>query len=452
MPGKSTIAALATPAGEGAVALLRISGPLSESITEEVFARKSPPPPRKAILGTYTDVAGHPLDQALYTYYTEGASYTGESTLEIACHGNPLIAQKILEDLQERGCRLAEPGEFTRSAFLNQRMDLSQAEAVMELIQAKSEKAIEVAQRHLRGGLGDRIRKLTQRLIRLCAQLEAYIDFPEEDLPDEDEEGPRADLAGLIAEVHRLIETNRFHESLTQGFKLAILGAPNAGKSSLLNALLDRDRAIVSKTPGTTRDFITEQITYGALNLEVIDTAGLRDGGSEIEKLGMERTIDIAKQADFNLLVIDSADTLPALPQDLLEGLSPENTVVAENKADLESSKDLQDYLPALPHCRISVKAGDGMKALKELLHTNLNALVELPGEETVIINSRHKKLLDEGHGLLRDAQLKLESGSTEELAANDLRAALEAISSITGTAGTEDILDSIFQNFCIGK
>ena len=158
--------------------------------------------------------------------------------------------------------------------------------------------------------------------------------------------------------MHRPIETNRFHESLTQGFKLAILGAPNAGKSSLLNALLDRDRAIVSKTPGTTRDFITEQITYGALNLEVIDTAGLRDGGSEIEKLGMERTIDIAKQADFNLLVIDSADTLPALPQDLLKGLSPANTVVAENKADLESSKDLQDYLPALPHCRISVKAG----------------------------------------------------------------------------------------------
>ena len=452
MPGKPTITALATPAGEAAIALLRVSGPLSGTIAQEAFGNQSPPPPRQATLGTYRNLAGHPIDQALHTYFAEGASYTGEATLEIACHGNPLITQKILDDLQKRGCRLAEPGEFTRTAFLNHRMDLSQAEAVMELIQAKSDKAIAVAQRHLRGGLGDRVRELTDRLIQLCAQLEAYIDFPDEDLPDEDQHGPRAELAAILTEVDRLIETNRYHEALSQGVKLAILGAPNAGKSSLLNALLDKDRAIVSDTPGTTRDFISEHITFGALNLEVIDTASLREGGSEIEQIGMERTLNVADNADFQLLVLDSADAMPTLPPAMLERLTLENCIVVENKTDLETSQDLRDLLPALPHCQISALHGDGLDALRQLLHTHLEALVELPGEEAVVINARHRQLMDTGRQFLLDAQHKLATNAHEELAANDLRAALESISTITGTADTEDILDAVFQNFCIGK
>lgn len=452
MTGKPTITALATPVGESAIALVRISGPQSEVIARDAFSLASPPLPRQASLGTYRNRAGQPLDQALYTYFAEGVSYTGEATLEIACHGNPLIAQKILDDLQERGCHIAEPGEFTRTAFLNQRMDLSQAEAVMELIQAKSDKALAVAQRHLQGGLGDRIREITDRLIQLCAQLEAYIDFPEEDLPDEEAKGPRADLARLLSDVERLIETNRYHEALSQGVKLAILGAPNAGKSSLLNALLDKDRAIVSDTPGTTRDFISEHITFGALNLEVIDTAGLRTGGSEIERIGMERALKVAETADFLLLVLDTTDSFPSLPTALTDRLAPENTLVAENKIDLPESRNFDQQLTALPHCRISTLTHNGLDHLKAALHKKLESIIDLPGEEAVVINSRHKQALEQGRLLLIDAQQTLGVGAPEELAANDLRTALGVISSITGSAGSEEILDAIFQSFCIGK
>ena len=452
MPDKPTITALATPAGEAAIALIRVSGPRSGTIAQEAFGRKSPPPARKACLGNYRSLVGTHLDLAVYTYFEEGASYTGEAILEIACHGNPLIAQKVLDDLHARGCQLAEPGEFTRTAFLNQRMDLSQAEAVMELIQAKSEQALAVAQRHLQGGLGDRVRALSDRLIRLCALMEAYIDFPEEDLPEEDQDGPHDILAKILNDIDLLIETNQYHEALSQGVRLAILGAPNAGKSSLFNALLDRARAIVSKTPGTTRDFISERITFGALSLEIIDTAGLRKDGSEIERIGMARTLEVAKNADFHILVLDTTTDFPELPNDLLGQLSPANTLIAENKTDLGKSRDFGKHLPALPRQRISALTGCGLDAFRLCLREKLDTLVELPGEETIVINARHRTLLEEGRRLLLDAKQMFSDNAPAELAASDLRAALEAISSITGTAGTEDILNEVFQKFCIGK
>ena len=449
---KPTITALATPVGESAVALIRVSGTLVPQIAQEIFGRKSLPKPRQAHLGNYRDLNNVALDQALYTYFEKDGSYTGESTIEIACHGNPLIAQKILEDLLARGCQLAEPGEFTRTAFLNQRMDLSQAEAVMELIQAKSEKALAVAQRHLCGGLGENVRAITAPLIRLCAQLEAYIDFPEEDLPEENQEGPRAELGEILSGIDRLIETNRYHDALSQGIRLAILGAPNAGKSSLLNAILNKDRAIVSDTPGTTRDFLAERITFGGLNLEIVDTAGIRDGGSEIERLGMEHTLKVAENADFYILVIDTTDNLPKFPETLLGKLTPANCLIAENKIDLQDSKTLTEYIPELSRQRISALCGKGLAELKTDLQEKLEAFVELPDGETVVINTRHRILLEEGQKHLLEGQQKLATNGPAELAASDLRAALEKISSITGTTDTEDLLDEIFSSFCIGK
>ena len=452
MPNKPTITALATPSGESAIALIRVSGPLCPDIACQAFCRSKATAPRQAYLGRYRSVDGQIIDEVLYTYFAEGHSYTGEDVLEIACHGNPLIARKILEDLEARGCQLAEPGEFTRTAFLNRRMDLSQAEAVMELIHAKSEKALEVAHRHLRGGIGDKIRTLVEKLTTLCAHLEAYIDFPEEDLPEEDQTGPLAELAQILNEVDRLIETHKFHDALSQGVRLAILGAPNAGKSSLLNILLDQDRAIVSDTPGTTRDFITERITFGGLNLELIDTAGLRQAASDLESQGIERSLQVANEADFTILVLDSSADLPDLPKDVLERLNPDNALVAENKTDLPSSRDCSQYLPALPHLRLSALTEDGLEPLKQHLHQKLEALVELPGEATVVVNARHRHLLASGRQLLLEGQQKLLDQIPAELAASDLREALETIAQITGSFDTEDLLDQIFQNFCIGK
>ena len=452
MSTKPTITALATPAGESAIALIRVSGPLCLEIAQSAFRRSQEVIPRQANLGRYRSVDNQVIDEVLYTFFAEGQSYTGEAVLEIACHGNPLIARKILEDLETRGCQLAEPGEFTRTAFLNRRMDLSQAEAVMELIQAKSEKAIEVAHRHLRGGIGDKIRALVEKLTTLCAHLEAYIDFPEEDLPEEDQAGPLAELAQIISEVDRLIETHQFHDALSQGVRLAILGAPNAGKSSLLNVLLDQNRAIVSDTPGTTRDFITERITFGGLNLELIDTAGLRTADSDLESQGIERSLQVANEADFTILVIDSTEELPNLPQNILERLNPDNSLVAENKTDLPSTRSLQNYLPHLPHHRLSALTQDGLSELKQLLHQKLEALVELPGEATVVVNARHRNLLATGRQLLLEGQQKLLDQIPAELAASDLREALETIAQITGSFDHEDLLDQIFQNFCIGK
>ncbi len=452
MTDKPTIAALATPAGESAIALVRVSGPLCAGLAKDAFGRYAEPDPRKANLGKYRDLAGNILDEALYTLFEEGHSYTGEGTLEIACHGNPLIARKILEDLQARGCRLAEPGEFTRTAFLNGKMDLSQAEAVMELIHAKSEKALKVAHRHLRGGIGDKIRGFINKLTRLCAHLEAYIDFPEEDLPEEDQSGPLAELSALLQAIDRLIDTHQYHDALTQGVRLAILGAPNAGKSSLLNALLDQDRAIVSDIPGTTRDFISERITFGGLNLELIDTAGLRNPASDLESQGIERSLQVAGEADFTLLVLDSSEAPPELPKEALQNLTPENAIVCENKTDLPNSQTFPGFQPALPHLRISALTSEGLGQLKQHLHERLEALVELPGEATVVVNARHRQLLSQGRQLLLEGRQKLQDHIPAELAASDLREALETLAQITGSFDTEDLLDVIFQDFCIGK
>ncbi len=447
-----TIAALATPAGEAAIALIRISGPLSESIAVDVFSRVCPPPPRQACLGHYHNVDGDFVDKVLYTFFSQGHSYTGEASLEITAHGNPLIARKILDDLQDRGCRLADPGEFTRTAFLNQQMDLAQAEAVMELIQAKSDKALSVAQHHLQGGIGKKVQALSKKLINLSANLEAYIDFPEEDLPRENESGPLAQIREILREMDKLIETNRHQEALTHGVRLVILGAPNAGKSSLLNNLLDQDRAIVSDSPGTTRDFISERITFGSMSLEIIDTAGLRHGGSSIEKAGMKRTLEIASSAGFFLLVLDTTTKSPDLPPEILKGCTASNTLVVENKIDLPESQKHSKKLAELDHLRISALTGQGLDELKKILQEKLEELIDLPGEEAVVINSRHRKVMEKGRSLLLESQQKMTAGMPMELVASDIRASLETISSITGKAGTEDILDEIFQNFCIGK
>ena len=328
-----TIAALATPAGTSAIALLRVSGMDAARLAREILGET--PPPRVVRHGDYHARGGLLLDDVLFTFFHGPNSFTGEDSLEISCHGNPFIAQKILEDLFARGCRPAEPGEFTKRAFLNGRMDLSQAEAVMDLINARSERALAAANRQLRGSLGRQMGGLIDRLLNTIARVEAYIDFPDEDLPPEDRGVFARELADLARDTDHLLATSHYGELLRDGIKTVIVGAPNVGKSSLLNRLVGRDRALVSPEPGTTRDFIEERIVAGPHCLRIIDTAGLNPSPAPLEKLGMEKTLECIAEADLLLVVLDGSDSTAAIPEALATKLPLDKLIIALNKSDL---------------------------------------------------------------------------------------------------------------------
>lgn len=372
--------------------------------------------------------------------------------LEIAPHGNPLIVQKILTDLMARGCRPAEPGEFTRTAFLNGRMDLSQAEAVSDLIRARSDRSLEVAQRQLHGSVGRKMSELTERLLSVMAHLEAYIDFPEEDLPGEDQAGPASELRQLISEMSDLIETQRYSALLHDGIKTLIIGEPNVGKSSLINALTGADRSIVSDIPGTTRDYISAFMMVGPWRIEILDTAGLHEAGDAIEKIGIDHTIEQAETADFFLLVLDVTSPSPTLPESLLQRMTASNTIVIENKTDLAAAAAHSDFLPELKHVRTSLLERKGLAEFRKVWQLSIDASLTQPQNDGVVVNARHAASLGEAVDALELASSKLKSGEHSELIAADLRDAVEHIGQVVGRVDNERLLDSLFKQFCIGK
>jgi tRNA modification GTPase len=446
-----TIAALATPAGTSALAVLRVSGPDAARLAAEIFGGAlAPRSPRRA---DYRGKSGALVDDVLATFFPAANSYTGEDALEISCHGNPFIAQTLLEDLLARGCRAAGPGEFTQRAFLHGRMDLSQAEAVMDLIHARSERALEVANRLLRGELGRRLGDLTEKLLGALARVEAYIDFPEEDLPAEDRASVRRILEGLVQATDRLMATSHYGEMLRDGIKTVIVGAPNAGKSSLLNRLVGRERAIVSAEPGTTRDYIEEQIVVGPHCLRLIDTAGLNPTPGAIEKLGMEKTLERAAEADLILVVLDAADTLPSFPELFMKLVALGRAVVVVNKADLlkAQSFDIKGY-PAVPRVLVSALTGAGMEALVVEITRLADAFRPADQEDTIAINARHADALSRARAGLAAALEKLQTNGPVELLASDLRGTLDAFGEIVGKVDNERMLDQLFATFCIGK
>lgn len=311
-----TIAALATPAGTSAIAVVRASGPQVPELVRAIFG--APPPPRLAQHADYRDRGGGLVDDVLFTFFAGPNSFTGEDTVEISCHGNPFIAQKILGDLLARGCRPAEAGEFSKRAFLNGRMDLSQAEAVMDLIHARSERALAAANQQLRGALGRHMESLISQLVNILAMIEAYIDFPEEDLPDEDRKRVQDQLAKLLKDTSRLLATTHYGELLREGIKTVIVGEPNAGKSSLLNCLVGRDRALVSSEPGTTRDYLEERIAIGSHWLRLIDTAGLNAAPSRSRNAASTRPLSRPRKRIFS-----SGWSIPRVPCPWCRRFSP---------------------------------------------------------------------------------------------------------------------------------
>lgn len=447
MTEESTIAALATPGGTGAVALIRLTGPRAGEIAAAACRRPAPDwPDRRATLARVRSAGGGVVDEVLVTFFAAPRSYTGEPVAEIATHGGRLVTRRVLERLHECGARPAAPGEFTQRAFFNGKLDLTQAEAVMDLIHAQSDLSLRAAHEQLEGRLGRRAESLREELIAVVAQLEAWIDFPEEPLDPES----AATLSGRLAEVLRAIEsllaTADQGRILREGLSTVICGLPNAGKSSLLNALLDEDRAIVSATAGTTRDTIEEMLVVDGVPLRVIDTAGLRRGGDDdIEEEGMRRTRRAAERADLLVVVADA--TLP--PESALPDGLPEvaRRVTVLNKSDLAEAPGW-----GADGVRVSCADGSGLDVLRRRIR-ELADLGEADwGEHSVAVNARHRACLEECAEALRRAIPGFAEGAEAEIIALDLREALDHVGQIAGRVDTEDILGSIFSQFCIGK
>jgi tRNA modification GTPase len=443
-----TIAALATPVGTSAIAVVRASGGDVRSLTTRIFG--SAPPPRHAQHADYREAGGDLVDDVLFTYFAAPNSFTGENTLEICCHGNPFIAQKILEDLFARGCRPAEPGEFSKRAFLNGRMDLSQAEAVMDLIHARSERALAAANQQLRGALGRQMEALISQLVNILAIVEAYIDFPDEDLPPEDRRAVIGQLAELQAATARLLATSHYGAMLRDGIRTVILGEPNAGKSSLLNRLVGRERALVSAEPGTTRDYLEERIIVGPHALRLVDTAGLNPSPSALERRGMDKTLEQAADADLFLWVLDVTRPMPVLPSATRGSLRAENTIVVLNKADLPAPHTAG---PAnFRAIEVSALTGAGIEVLRDEIAVLADTFRVGVGDDLIAINARHAHALSEAKECLATAEGKLAGGVSSELIASDLRLAAETFGQISGKIDNERVLDQLFATFCIGK
>jgi len=453
MPLKETIVAQSTAYGQAAIAMIRASGPLCESLAQTIFSKDAPPPYRQANVGYYQDMKGNTIDQVVYYLYPSTNSYTGESMLEICCHGNPILVHKILEDLTQRGCRLAQGGEFTKTAFLNGKLDLAQAEAVCDLIVATSEAGIKAAHRQLAGRLGEKINHYTDALIQLIAEVEAYIDFPDEDLPKEDQNRWALQIKKLIHELTTLSKTNRYKALLQEGIKTAIVGPPNAGKSSLFNALLEEDRAIVSHIPGTTRDFIAEKINIGPYCLRIMDTAGVRDTEDAIESLGIQKTLEKIKECDLCLLMLDAVANRE-LSNEFLKKLPPDRTLIIENKIDLvQKLKDQgQSLFQNYRCCRLSLKTNEGFDAFKKELEDFVGKIAETETDEGIVVNTRHSIALNDASAHLELGLRELEVKENFELAANELHQSIEALGEIVGKIDNEAILDKLFKTFCIGK
>lgn len=452
-----TIAAVSTPTGEGGIAVVRLSGPESFALAGSVLDRSiGEAGSHRAYHGWILD-GENPVDEAVLVFFRKPHSYTGEDTVEISCHGSPFIAGRILEILIRKGARLALPGEFSQRAFINGRMDLTQAEAVADLIRAKTEASMRVAVSHLRGALSLRIDALRGDLIRLCALLELELDFIGEDL----ELAPRRELQSLLeksmSSLSDLLKTYRRGRVCRQGLRLAIVGRPNVGKSSLLNALLARERAIVTEVPGTTRDTVEEALDLEGLMLVITDTAGIRHTDDPIEKQGVERARLAMEEADIACVVLDGSREMTEEDVSLIEEAARRrvHTLLVVNKMDLPGRLELGPWTRnsnILDVLRVSALHGSGIRELIDTLK-KIGLQGEMPSsEEVVLTRERHRDQFSRAESCLAHAQKSLEEGASQEFVAMDIRAALDHLGAVYGKTTPDDILNEIFSGFCVGK
>ncbi|MDX1908356.1 MAG: tRNA uridine-5-carboxymethylaminomethyl(34) synthesis GTPase MnmE [Bacteroidia bacterium] len=460
-----TIVALSTPSGTGALGVIRLSGPQAIVIVDRVFSRDLTQAPGHSLHYGRLLRAGETLDEVVVSVFRAPRSYTREDVVEISCHGSPYILREALDVLVETGARLAGPGEFTQRAWLNGALDLAQAEAVADLIAARSAAAHRVALHQMRGGVSSALAQLRQELVDFTALIELELDFGEEDVEFADRSRLLALTDVLEAHLDRLIQSFRLGNALKSGVPTVILGKPNAGKSTLLNALLDENRAIVSDIPGTTRDVIEDRLMIGGVEFRLMDTAGVRDTTDVIEAEGVQRSLDLARRADLVLYLFDATQETPAQAMDYLLSLNlPKETflIAAGNKADLIPDPAAyveahdQDTLgrPRLIYwLLISARQGGNLKGLRELMLDAVEALGETStAQDTLISHARHRDHLQQAAAALQDVRAGLSSGLSGDLLSIDLRSAIHHIGQITGEISTEEVLGSIFSKFCIGK
>ena len=441
MTARDTIAAIATPPGTGGVSIIRISG--SEALAIATRISGITPAPRRATLAHIRDAYGDTLDQALLLYYPAPHSYTGENILEIQGHGGIAVTQAVLAAALDAGARLAEPGEYTRRAYLNDKIDLAQAEAIADLINARSQAAVKAANRSLQGDFSREIAVLAADLLALRVYIEAALDFPEEEIDFLREGDIAARLQGWGERLRTLLAQSTQGRLMNDGINLVIAGKPNAGKSSLLNALVGEERAIVTAQAGTTRDIVRETILIHGMPVNILDTAGLREAEDLVEQEGIRRTRHALSQADLILLLRDGS-ALDGATDDELPANIPHLT--AYNKAD-QTPPAIQAQYPGL---WISAKTGAGIDALRDAI---AHAVGRDDREESpYIARERHLRALHQAEQHYHDALAQLQSTQNGELIAEDLRLAHEALGSITGATSSDDLLGHIFSAFCIGK
>lgn len=445
-PGE-TIAAISTPAGEGAIAIVRISGEHALAVADKIFRGKETPSsfaPHTQHFGEVVDEQNRLVDQVMMSIHRAPHSYTGEDLVEISCHGGVLVSARVLEICLRAGARAARAGEFTERAFLNGKMDLTQAEAVIDLIRAKTDLALRSATEQLEGRLGREIKSLRDELVAVVANAEAAIDFPHEQLETDDDATLRARVEAVRKKMSILHDTADEGRILREGVRVVIYGATNAGKSSLLNRLLGFDRVIVSDTHGTTRDTVEEMLNLRGVPLRLIDTAGLRASFDELERAGIARTEQSLLAADLSLHVVDGNAPRPnefdLPPRDAVD-------LLVINKCDLVGHFDWKDE-HAL---RISCASGAGIDELQNEMLAQIGRK-NLQPENTLAINARHRDCLRRAIDGCDRASETLKNGLSSEYAIVDLRAALDALGEMLGKIDNEQILDSVFSQFCIGK
>lgn len=463
LSGNDTIAAISTPLGEGGIGIVRISGSHAVPIAEQIFISPKQKLPSiiqsfNLVYGVIRDpLSGEKVDEVLLSVMRSPHSYTREDIVEINCHGGTMPLIKILELVLRCGARLAEPGEFTKRAFLNGRIDLSQAEAVLDLIRSKTDESRRIALDQLHGRLSEKITALRDRIVDVCVNVEAYIDFPE----DEIETASKQDLLTVINTISRdigkLLKTYDEARFFREGLSTAIVGKPNVGKSSLLNALLQKDRAIVTEFPGTTRDVIEECLNINGLPLRIMDTAGIRDGKDPAEKEGVKRSMQSIENADLVLAMFDRSAPLEEEDFEVLKRTRDRNTIIVLNKCDLPALFDAGTLATLIPlhssEClNISATRGDGIEELKTAIFRSCLKNWKEEREGVVVTNIRHKTAIQHAATSMMNATRALMENEPIEIVALELRDSLDRLGEVVGVITTEDIIERIFTEFCIGK
>jgi tRNA modification GTPase len=457
---RRTITAIATPVGEGGIHIIRISGPEAVSIASALFQpqggkKVSDLEAQKVVYGNLIDPAtSQTVDEVLLIRFRAPHSYTGEDVIEIHGHGGAYVSSKILQLVLDQGARLAEAGEFTRRAFTNGRLDLSQAEAVADVIHAASDKALTSAVAQLKGQLSEKLNTLYDALVQVLAQLEAAIDFPEEGLEFQQKKKLDQNIQSTNAEIKKLVDSYRQGKIYREGLRVALVGKPNVGKSSLLNALLQEDRAIVTPHPGTTRDTLEERVRIKDIHITIVDTAGLRHEAGEIEEHGIERTRHALAQADLALMIFDGSQALDTNDAMLIAEVAGQKKLVILNKSDLPlklDGGDLKNLAEGPALLELSATTGEGMDALKNAIYLSTQK-GKTSGEAVVITRERHRQALAQAQESLTRVSQSLQEDRSEDLIAVDLNIALEHLGGILGKTFVDDLLDQIFNDFCIGK